>query len=240
MTKTVFTQEEWLEAIAHDLRGPVGLVRGCLDAIAAFGTLNEKQQATLERAFRGLGRMEHLISRLRDITWLDSDLPLGFETVNLKNLLDEVLDLLRDVADERSISIHTEYADQAVTVFGDRIRLSQVLDNLLNNAIKYNHEGGTVTISVETVGDNVLVKLKDTGIGIAPEELPLVFERFYRSPEGVKRRIDGSGLGLSITRGIVARHGGEIGVESIVGEGSTFWFSLPMAPLSEEGQEAVI
>jgi signal transduction histidine kinase len=218
---------EWLDTVAHDLRNPINLVYGCLDAMQSMGTLNERQQYYLSRAFVGLRRMEHLIDRLNDITWVDSNAPLELGVVNLEKLIVDALDMLHEAAEQRSLRLTVNVAHIIGDIQADAARLAQVMDNLLSNAIKYNKDGGAITVSASRNDKSVQIAVHDTGIGIAPEDQPHVFDRFFRAQEGVRLRIEGSGLGLSITQGIVQRHGGRIWLESETGVGSTFYVSLP-------------
>ncbi len=220
---------EWLDTVAHDLRTPINLVYGCLDVIQNLGPLNEKQLHYLDRAFAGLKRMEHLIARLKDITWVDSSIPLEVVEINLPSLIGDAIDLLLELAEQREVKIRVNISPEVTVIKGDGMRLAQVMDNLLSNAIKYNRQGGTVVIGARQQGDSVVVMVQDSGIGIAEDDQPHVFDRFFRAPEGVRLKIEGSGLGLAITKGIVQRHGGRIWVESAPNVGSSFYFSVPLS-----------
>jgi signal transduction histidine kinase len=220
---------EWLDTVAHDLRTPINLVYGCLDVIQNVGPLNDKQMHYMDRAFAGLKRMEHLIARLKDISWVDSTAPLELTDVDMPSLINEAIDLLLEAAEQQNVKVRTNIASDIGTAQGDAVRLAQVLDNLLSNAIKYNRQGGTVVVRVVQENDAVQVMVQDTGIGIAKDDQPHVFDRFFRAPEGVRLKIEGSGLGLAITQGIIQRHGGQIWVESEPHVGSSFYFTLPLS-----------
>ncbi len=227
MTKSD-SSNEWLDTVAHDLRTPINLVYGCLDVIQNLGPLNDKQLHYLDRAFAGLKRMEHLIARLKDISWVDSSVPLELSDIKLSELIDEAVDLLLESAEQQNVKVRINIAANIETIRVDAARLAQVMDNLLSNAIKYNRQGGTVVIRAVQENDAVVVMVQDTGIGIAKDDQPHVFDRFFRAPEGVRLKIEGSGLGLAITQGIIQRHGGHIWVESELNVGSSFYFSLPL------------
>ncbi len=226
MTKSD-SSNEWLDMVAHDLRTPINLVYGCLDVIQNLGPLNEKQLHYLDRAFAGLKRMEHLIARLKDISWVDSSVPLELSEINLSDLIAGAVDLLLESAEQREVKVRVNVSPAVETVRVDAARMAQVMDNLLSNAIKYNHQGGSVVVGAIKEEDAIRVMVQDTGMGIAEEDQPHVFDRFFRAPEGVRLKIEGSGLGLAITRGIIQRHGGRIWVESQPKVGSTFYFTLP-------------
>lgn len=218
---------EWLDTVAHDLRTPINLVSGCLDVIQSLGPLNDKQQYYLNRAFAGLKRMEHLIARLKDITWVDSNAPLEVSLVNVEHLITEAVDLLLEAAEQREVNIRIHVSKELDMLKADAARIAQVLDNLLSNAIKYNRQKGQVVVTAAPNPDGILFMVQDTGIGIAADDLPHVFDRFFRASASVQLKIEGSGLGLAISKGIVERHGGRIWVESELKVGSTFYFFLP-------------
>lgn len=227
MTKSD-ASNEWLDTVAHDLRTPINLVYGCLDVIQNLGPLNEKQLHYLDRAFAGLKRMEHLIARLKDISWVDSTAPLELTEIRLPDIINEAVDLLLESAEQQSVKMRINIAANIETIRVDAVRIAQVMDNLLSNAIKYNKQGGTVLVRAAQENGSVVVMVQDTGIGIAKDDQPHVFDRFFRAPEGVRLKIEGSGLGLAITQGIIKRHGGRIWVESEPNVGSSFYFSLPL------------
>ncbi|MBZ0283595.1 MAG: HAMP domain-containing histidine kinase [Anaerolineae bacterium] len=228
---------EWLNTVAHDLKTPINSVRGCIELIQQMGPLNDKQQHYADRAMAGLQRMEHLVARLLDISWIDAGMQLDLNDINLYTLIHEVVDLLRETAERRSITIHVNVDDRVGTVRADNRRLMQVLDNLLSNAIKYNNDNGVVTITVVRDSDSVKVTVQDTGMGISPEDQPHVFERFFRARQSVAMRIEGSGLGLAITKGIIQKHRGRIWMQSSPGEGSVFFFTLPVQTGMSEGRD---
>ncbi len=232
MTKSD-SSNEWLDTVSHDLRTPINLVYGCLDVIQSLGPLNEKQLHYLDRAFAGLKRMEHLIARLKDISWVDSTVPLELSEINLSEMIAEAVDLLLESAEQREVNVRVNVSPAIETIHVDAARIAQVMDNLLSNAIKYNRQGGTVVIGATKETEAIRVMVQDTGMGIAVEDQPHVFDRFFRAPEGVRLKIEGSGLGLAITRGIIQRHGGQIWVESQPDVGSTFYFTLPLAANGE-------
>lgn len=229
---------EWLNTVAHDLKTPINSVRGCIEMIQQLGPLNEKQEQFAERALAGLKRMEHLVGRLLDISWVDADRQLDLDEVDLRAVIDEAVDLLRETAAQRSITIDVTCDERIGKIRGDARRLGQVMDNLLSNAIKYNRDGGSIFVSLIARGDTVQVSVQDTGIGISHEDQLRIFERFFRARQSVSMRIEGSGLGLAITQGIIHKHRGRIWFESEPGKGTTFSFSLPIMSFSVDGRDA--
>ncbi|MCB9451988.1 MAG: HAMP domain-containing histidine kinase [Anaerolineaceae bacterium] len=228
---------EWLNIVAHDLKTPIGSVRSCIDLVEQLGELNEKQEQFLQRAMAGLDRMEHLVSRLLDISWIDANMQLDLKPCNLPPLIQEIADFHSDVARTRQIAFQFYFADDLEPIIADVRRLGQVFDNLVSNAVKYNKDGGVVRIDVTNEQDSVLVKVQDTGMGIAAEDQGRVFERFFRSRAGVRQKIEGSGLGLAIVQAIIQKHQGRIWLESKPGAGTTFFFTLPLEMALSEGND---
>jgi two-component system phosphate regulon sensor histidine kinase PhoR len=133
------------------------------------------------------------------------------------------------MARKKSITLTLNIPEYIPKILADELLLEQAMLNLSDNAIKYTREGGTVTLSAQSKGSEVEVSVSDTGIGIASEHLPRIFERFYRVDKGRSREMGGTGLGLSIVKNIIEKHGGKVWAESELNEGSTFFFTLPKA-----------
>ena len=149
------------------------------------------------------------------------------EPVNMREVISETLAILQPQAAERQVSIALQVPETLPTIIGDADRLKQVMVNLVSNAVKYNHEGGRVDIEIQVGEDELNVAVKDTGRGIAEEDLPHVFEKFYRVDDP-EQQTKGTGLGLPVAQHIVKVHGGTISVQSVQGQGSTFAFTLPL------------
>jgi signal transduction histidine kinase len=170
--------------------------------------------------------MDRLISDLLDAASIESGtLSVRKAPVDLGAVVSEVAELLESQARERSIKVDSEIDSGIPPISGDHDRLTQVLSNLLGNAIKFTPEGGNVRLRVSRADDRVVVSIADTGIGISAANLPHVFERFWRADNSSTK---GAGLGLSIASGIIEAHGGKIWAESEVGVGTTMTFSLPL------------
>jgi signal transduction histidine kinase len=229
---------EWLNTVAHDLKTPINSVRGCIELVKQLGPLNERQEHFASRAMAGLQRMEHLVSRLLDISWADANVELDLSAVSLKAAIEEAVNLLEEMASTRSIVVSIQVDSRIGRLLIDARRIAQVLDNLISNAIKYNRDGGEVKIAANHQGDHILISVGDTGLGISEEDQPRVFERFFRSRQGVALKIEGSGLGLAITEAIVQKHGGRIWFESVLDEGTTFYFTLPLSSQLADGDDA--
>lgn len=232
--------EAWtdlLDVVAHDLKTPITAVKGYLELIEQAGELNEAQQGYADRAYAGLRRMEQLVMMLLDLTWIDADKPLDLRAVDLTRLTEEAAMLQEGVAARRDIRIELKLTPGVGTIQADQRRLSQVLNNLISNAIKYNRDTGLIELTGDGDPNQVWLSVRDTGIGIAPDEIDEIFTRFYRARGSRATRTEGTGLGLSIVKAIVEKHGGSIRVESEPGVGSTFTVTLLRQPHAREGSD---
>jgi len=223
-------KNEFVSVVAHELRTPMTSIKGYTDLIlqGALGEVNGKQRRFLQIVKTNVDRLSELISDLLDTARIEAGrVRLEIEFVQVTSIVGEVCDSLAETIRERDLSLTTE-ADPAVpTVQADRNRLIQVLMNLLSNAYRYTPAGGSITVSVRPDKDAVLVQVADTGIGIAPEDQEKIFERFYRADQEIVNQQTGTGLGLPIARSLVELHGGRLWLESELGVGSTFSFTLP-------------
>lgn len=213
--------------IAHDLKTPITSVKGYLELIERVGTLNERQQQFSQRALNSLKQMEQLITLLLEMSWIDADQPLKRDPCDLATLLREAANLLEDMAARHEVAIHVDIAPELGIILAESRRVEQVILNLLSNAIKYNRPGGDVWLTATGTATEVEFSIRDTGIGIPPEDLPFIFDRFFRARRPGGELIEGTGLGLSIARAIVEKHGGTIRLESSLGSGTTFFVTLP-------------
>lgn len=229
--KNSFDQQVRFTADAsHELRTPLTVLRTQADLALLKTRTAEEYQAALVTCQRAANRMAQLVEGLlmlarADAGWLD----LQHQTVDLRQVVDECLDLLRPLAAEQKISISTELSD--LSVQGDAGWLSQVVINLVNNAIQYNRPGGEIRVRLAGDANWAVLSVADTGEGIAPEHQPHIFERFYRADKARSRATGGTGLGLAICKSIVESHGGSITFTTEVGSGSTFQVMLPRAAL---------
>jgi signal transduction histidine kinase len=148
--------------------------------------------------------------------------------VDVRQLVCETALLIEPQAQERGIVVIRDLSEEALTVVGDAARLKQVLVNLASNGIKYNRDRGELRFGVRRVDGDACISVRDTGIGIPPESLDKIFERFYRAP-GAENVVRGSGLGLNVAKALVEAHGGSMDVESVLGEGTTFQIYLPLS-----------
>lgn len=229
--------------IAHELRTPLTVVQGNLEALLdGVYDLNLENVAAIHRQSTLLSR---LVADLGDLALAEAgELRLEWQPVNLPALVTQVNRGLETQAQGKGVSLQDDTPEVTPPIHGDEQRLKQVLFNLISNALRHTPTGGTITTSVEVKENRVVVSVRDTGSGIPPEQLPHVFERFFRADRSRARATGGSGLGLTIAKRIVEAHGGQIWVQSWLGAGSTFAFSLPIhhqgAPvhLADSGQPA--
>ncbi|MDW8069730.1 MAG: ATP-binding protein [Anaerolineae bacterium] len=219
-------RRQMLADIAHELRTPLGIMQGHLEALMdGVLPLELEQIAQIHDEVRHLAR---LVEDLRLLTLAEAkQLRLDRELVDLKRLIEESVDGIALQAAEKGIHLEVQLPGELPLVLADPIRLRQVLMNLLTNAVRYTPPGGQVTVKAQVHGDVVRISVRDTGVGIAPEDLPHVFDRFYRVEKSRARSDGGSGLGLAIVKHLVEAHGGRVGVESAPGEGAHFFFTLP-------------
>jgi two-component system, OmpR family, phosphate regulon sensor histidine kinase PhoR len=178
-------------------------------------------------------RMARLVDDLLSLSRIELRAHLAPETpVDLAGIAREILDSLVLMAREREVALKLDVPPQPVTVAGDRDELLRLMENLVENAIKYGQRGGEVDIAVAISGDEASISVRDDGPGIAPEHLPRLTERFYRVDTAASREAGGTGLGLAIVKHIVLRHRGRLTIESTVGQGATFRAILPRLPES--------
>lgn len=221
-----FDDQDLLAIVAHDLKTPITAVRGYIELIERTGELNDKQKHFCERALMGLDRMENLITSVLDFARLEGDVEMHFTECDLRQIIENAADLLEQSALRREIVLRIDITPKLGHVTGDPQWLGEVMNNLLSNAIKYNRQGGEVSVKVALQPGFVRVSVRDTGEGISLEDQKRVFDRFFRT-RSAKGQAEGSGLGLTIVRAVIEKHGGQTWVESAPGEGSTFNFTLP-------------
>ena len=228
----LFQQSDLLSEVAHELRTPLTSIRGYSKMLLlAEGIDQEKKLEFAETIHREAVRLGQMINDFLDLARLESGRTyMAQEPVNMSEVINETLTILQPQAAERQIYIALQVPETLPTLIGDPVRLKQVMVNLVSNAVKYNREGGQVDIEVQIREDELNVAVKDTGRGIAEEDLPHIFEKFYRvdDSEQQESQAKGTGLGLSIAKHIIEVHGGTISVQSVQGQGSVFAFGLPL------------
>jgi len=233
------TEEKKVEAIkrdfvanvSHELRTPLASIKGYTETLLG-GALDDKGilKKFLTIIDRHANRMTALIEDLLTLSKLEShQMPMTFEPLDIKNIISGVIQGFEKQVKDKGIEIVMDIADGEIPkVTGDKGRLEQVVVNLVDNAIKYTNDGAVKVVAKKL--DNILrVDVEDTGIGIPEKDIPRIFERFYRVDKGRSRELGGTGLGLAIVKHIIQGHNGKIWVESQLGKGTTFSFTIPLS-----------
>ena len=218
---------------SHELRTPLTILQLELEGIAHNHALSPALAEQIGSALEETHRMSRIVESLLTISRLDAgEARLDRSPLNLAALVDSTATEMKILAQEKALALRA-FAESAVWVEGDRTRLQQVVVNLIDNAIKYTSEGGSIEVRVRREQTTAILEVADNGPGIPAYALPHVFERFYRVDKARSRTTGGAGLGLSIVKAICAAHGGEIHVSSAVGSGSCFRVEFPLEVASE-------
>lgn len=244
-TQTLRSKSEFVTVASHQLRGPVTDISWALQSLSGLTGLDETNKAILDHA---LAASQSLLRRIEDLLNIakmeDGQFGYKFEDVDVSDFLAKVLADVLPAAQKAGIKLYFDRPSVALPhVMIDAARLSLAVTNLLENAIRYNVENGEVTVKVDTMADKpfVVVSVKDTGIGIPPEAVSRLFNKFFRADNALKTQTEGSGLGLYIAKGIIVAHGGQIWAESELNRGTTISFALPtdpnLVPKTEMGGE---
>lgn len=225
-------KSDFVSKASHELRTPLSSIRAYVEMLVDGEANDEKSRQEFYRIIQDeTDRLGRLIDNMLNISRIEAGIvQIERERVDVKELIDRAISTLEPQARDKDISLHSKVANVDLCVEGDPDMLYQVVLNLTSNAVKYTPEGGRITISADTdnLTGSVLVSVSDTGLGIPPDSIPKLFDKFYRV-ENYKRVAKGTGLGLSLCKHIVETvHHGQIGVESKLGMGSRFWFSVPM------------
>ena len=221
-------RQEFLSNISHELRTPLTSIIAYVETLQD-GAIEDPQN---NRRFLGIirrnaERMNCLISDIAELSLIETgNVHLDIRDIKLAPIVDDILASLSSKAAERDITLVSRVPAEA-TVQADSMRTEQMLTNLIDNAIKFNRDSGTVTVIFSDDEDKILISVTDTGEGIVPENLQRIFERFYRVDRGRTRNIGGTGLGLAIVKHLARLHGGEVFVASTLGRGTTFSIELP-------------
>jgi PAS domain S-box-containing protein len=235
LRRAVNAREQVLGIVAHDLRNPLSNIMLCLD-LEQTSTAPDRRR-TIEVISRAAHRMDHLIRDLLDVTLVESGkMTIEGEPLVASGLVREAVDSQTPLASASGIAVDADIGPDLDNVWGNRNRLLQVFENLIANAIKFTEGGGHITVGAKSNQQDILFWVADTGCGIDPENLSHVFDRFWQATAKARRL--GAGLGLPITKGIVEAHGGRIWVESVVGQGSTFFFTIPKAHEARDRRSA--
>jgi signal transduction histidine kinase len=223
-------KSEFVATVSHDLRSPLTLMRGYATMLDMVGELNEQQQGYVKKIISGVENMSRLVNNLLDLGRIDLGVGLQVEHVTVLDIIERVTSALQLQAHQKNITLSAEFAkDMPHAVEADQALLHQAVYNLVENAIKYTPNDGRVTIRTSSHPGYLIFAIEDSGIGISMDDLPRLFEKFYRGKQREARAQYGSGLGLAIVNSIAESHGGRVWVESTVGKGSTFYLQIPLS-----------
>lgn len=221
-------RREFLGNVSHELKTPIFNIQGYIHTLLDGALYDENvNQQYLERTSKSVDRMINIVEDLEMISKIESDrLELEFTDWDIVSMTQEVLEQVEMKAKKRSVSLKFEKEYPSIRVNGDRDKMMQVMTNLIVNSIKYGKEGGTTEVRFYEMGENILIEVADDGIGVSEQNLPRLFERFYRVDKSRSREQGGTGLGLAIVKHIIEAHKQSINVRSTEGVGTTFSFTL--------------
>lgn len=236
-------KSQFLSVATHELRTPLSVILGYNSMLAEMlhDRLAEEEQQTLRESVSACKRLIRLVNSMLDITQIESGkMRMNFEIADLRRIVGSVAALFQHEAQAKNVHITTEVPTRLPRLIMDSERIEQVLVNLVGNALKFTNTGGAIKITVRSTDGGAVVSVSDTGIGIAPEDMARIFDEFAQvKRQAAKRQKEGSGLGLAIARRIVEAHRGMLEVQSVLGRGSTFSFTLPEGAAGEKLGTAV-
>lgn len=221
-------RSDFVANVSHELKTPLTSIKGFVETLLE-GALEDKQDCRhfLQIIQDNANRLDSLINDLLDLSYLESKaVSLEKNEVKIKDLVEDILAGFNSQLKKKNITAKSDLPRDLV-IKADKDKIGQVLVNLIDNAIKFNRENGTIRIYSEELGDKIKFFVEDSGIGIPPKDIPRIFERFYRVDKARSRELGGTGLGLSIVKHIIELHAGLVDVESTEGLASKFWFTLP-------------
>ncbi len=223
-------KDEFIATASHDLKNPITSIGGYSQLIKQAGPMNDIQNDFAQRIQNAATHMSELVENMMNLAKMDLHAESKLEELNICDLVVEITDEFQPQAVAKGQLLIIDKTVSNAKVWGNALQLHQAMRNLIGNAIKYTPNDGLITVSLKQVVTNILINVKDTGYGIPASDLPHIFDRFYRVRNNGHDEIEGNGLGLAIVKSIAERHGGDISIESKVGEGSCFTFSLPLLP----------
>jgi two-component system NtrC family sensor kinase len=220
-------RSEFVHTVSHDLRSPLTSVIGYSELVERVGPLNQTQQEFITRIQDSIQHITSLINDLLELGSIEAGMDTHREFVQLEGILRYTINMLDGQIKSKQLRVQTDIAPALPALRANPIRLRQVFDNVIGNAIKYSYANGEVQISIHAEEDQVILQVTDRGPGIPTSDQPRIFDKFYRA-SNITSEVEGSGLGLAIVKNIVENHQGRIWVESTVGKGSSFFIVLPV------------
>jgi len=219
-------KNEFISTVSHDLRSPLTAIQGYIELFDRVGPVNEQQRDFIRRVQVSVQSVTALINDLLELGRIEAGITGTVDTVSMNAVLDLAIDNISYQVTEKKLNLETRIPDVVPLIYGNPVRIRQMLDNLLGNALKYTPVGGDISVTLAVEADQLLLQIADTGPGIPPADQPHIFEKFYRG-SNVSTKVTGSGLGLAIVKSIVENHHGRIWVDSVFGKGSTFTVVFP-------------
>lgn len=220
-------KNEFVHTVSHDLRSPLTAILGYVDLLDRVGPVNDQQREFIHRVQNSVQNITSLVNDLLELGRIEAGFDTQREVVSLDGILRFALETLGGQISDKKLNLHVDLPTDMPSVRGNPLRLRQMVDNLIGNAIKYTPEGGEISIAVEVQKDQDILRISDNGPGIPPSDQPHIFEKFYRA-SNVPKGVGGSGLGLAIVKSIIDNHQGRIWVDSLLGQGTTFTVVLPV------------
>jgi signal transduction histidine kinase len=222
-------KDEFLATLAHELRNPLAPIRNALEILRLVDDPNETVSRQRERLERQVAQLVRLVDDLLDVSRITTGkLRLNSESLTIQEVVDAALEMSRPQIEKARHTLKTELPTESIPLVGDRVRLTQVLTNLLNNSAKFTEPGGNIKLTVTHLEDQVSISVTDTGVGIPPDVLPVVFALFTQVDRSLNRSQGGLGIGLALVRRLVEMHSGTVAVHSEgPGKGATFTVTLP-------------
>jgi len=225
------SRQDFFNIMTHELKTPLTPIKGYLELLLEehFGPLNRKQRESLEIISRSISLSQNLIEDLSSLSRIESGrLQLNCESMNVGEVIKNAVQEMMGFAIRKELRMEIQVGKDVPMIEADKNALMRVLTNLIHNAVKFTSERGKIRVEAKKAGKLVQVSVSDNGIGIAKEEVPKLFQKFYQVRSAVSEEFKGTGLGLSICKGLIEAHGGKIWVESELGKGATFCFTIPI------------
>jgi len=221
-------KSDFVSTVSHDLRSPLTAILGYVELIDRVGPINDMQRDFIRRVQVSVQNITALINDLLDLGRIEAGFDSRMEILQLASIVNYVVEGFRNKVKEKNLVLEMQVSDQLPLMLGNPVRLRQMVSNIVGNAIKYTPEGGAIRISAQAEGEQIIVKVEDSGPGIPPADQPYIFDKFYRA-SNAPLDVPGTGLGLAIVKSIIDNHQGRIWVDSVYGQGTRFTIVLPIA-----------
>jgi two-component system NtrC family sensor kinase len=221
-------KSDFVGTVSHDLRSPLTAIMGYVELIERAGPVNERQVDFIRRVHQNVQNITRLIDDLLHLGQIESGLDLTKERIPVGQLIKIILDEYQSRLTGKNLTIECSLPDSALYLIGNPVQMRQMFEKLLDNAVKYSMTGGHIDILGAVEQNQVILQVRDSGVGIPSVDMPFIFDKFYRG-SNVAGEVQGTGLGLAIVKSIVESHKGRIWVDSTLGEGATFTIVMPVA-----------